>query len=120
MDEKLLLLLLIDALLVYAVSPVYYNTDFYLRNKISDLLDKQKKSYKDYHDLEKILLERQKLLEKRIEKFPIGSDKFCKTKKKLQDNRATIIQIQEKIYKNKLELLNIETEDDNKVRKDIE
>lgn len=97
MDEKLLLLLLIDALLVYAVSPVYYNTDFYLRNKISDLLDKQKKSYKDYHDLEKILLERQELLENRIEKLPIGSDKFCKTKKKLQANSDTREQIQEEL-----------------------
>ncbi|MBU7002107.1 hypothetical protein HPG02_00450 [Pediococcus pentosaceus] len=104
MTEKLLLLL--GALLIYVASPAYYNTDFYLRNKISDLLDKQKKSYKDYHDLEKILLERQKLLGNRIEKLPIGSDKFFKTKKKLQANSDTREQIQEEL---------IEIEKENKV-----
>jgi hypothetical protein len=92
-----IILCLLTTLLVSEVTILYLNTDFYLRNKISILLDEQKKSYKDYHDLEELLLNRQKLLEKRIEKFPIGSDKFCKTKKKLQANSDTREQIQEEL-----------------------
>ena len=92
-----IILCLLTTLLVSEAMILYLNTDFYLRNKISILLDEQEKSYKDYHDLQKLLLDRQKLLENRIEKLPIGSDKFCKTKKKLQANSDTRKQIQEEL-----------------------